>query len=194
MPKKDPLGDLDLEFDRLLKVLFYCPVSSEVSLEALIAAQRMVEIAREQGDPTLWKIIFGRMNDFISEGVAPPMPFLVGVNEAFRKFDQEGGVSLDAAFGVRTSKKGRKSTFNARELQMERASIVDHFIKKKGCSLEEAAQRTAEKLVAKYEDGGFQGGNGCVSADTIRKDYLKWRDYVFDDIDWDLVWEAHRGL
>lgn len=191
MPKKDPLGELDVEFDELNIFLFYCPISAEVSTEVLVAAERMVEIARAQNDPALWEFIFGRMNDFISEGVPPPMPFLVGVNEALLKFTESG--SLDAAFGLSTSKKGRRSTFKSRDLQMERASIVDHFIKKKGCTLEEAAERTAEKLVAKYEDGGFQGSRGVVTAGQIKKDFLKWRDYTYEDIDWDEIFQDFRG-
>lgn len=185
MPKKNPLGELDVEFDEHHHTLFLCPYSADVSEEVMGAAKRMVEIARIQEDPMLWGYIFARMNDFTSAGVPPPLPLLQGVTECLVKFDPESGESLDAAFGFRSSKKGRRSTFKARQDQILRASIVDFFIRKRGCKIEEATARTADKLAARFTDGGLQGTNGCVTADQCKKEYYKWRGYVYEDVDWD---------
>lgn len=162
MSESDPPADLDAEFDRWHKVILQADVTAAPRDEVEHASARMVEIAWQTGDRGMWAFIFARAHDFIRNGVAPPMGFLRGINDAFTRF--RGGVkSLDDAFGLNRSSRGKPVRWHDREIARTRASVVAHFVES-GDSLEIAL----EKAAALKSLGG-------VSESQMKRDYLKYR-------------------
>lgn len=165
MSERDPDAEIEAEFERFHMVLFRNHFNAEPPQEVTRAAARMVEIATERGDPLMWALVFARMDDFISRGEAPPLPLLVGINTAFTKF-RSGVKSLDEAFGLKRTKKGKPVGMSHRGIARTRAEVVAHFIE---------SGDTREVAIEKAASGGLGKALGGVSETTMKRDYLKYR-------------------
>lgn len=131
------------------------------------AARIAMDYCLRSGDRLAWAFLLARFEDFVRDGKTPPAPMLLGLADVFCKF-RSGGTSMDAAFGLKQSKRGApKETLRKREWARTNASMVNHELFK-GHSLSEAYA-----LVASFRDALHGDGTGD-SISKIARDHDKY--------------------
>lgn len=131
------------------------------------AARIAMDYCLRSGDRLAWAFLLASFEDFVRDGKTPPAPILLGLADVFCKF-RSGGTSMDAAFGLKQSKRGApKETLSKREWARTNASLVDHWLFK-GHSPSEAYA-----LVASFRDAPHGDGTGD-SISKIARDHDKY--------------------
>lgn len=129
------------------------------------AARIAMDYCLRSGDRLAWAFLLAIFEDFVRDGKTPPAPMLLGLADVFRKF-RSGSTSMDAAFGLKQSKRGAPKTLLKREWARTNASLVDHWLFK-GHSPSEAYA-----LAASFRDVSGDGTGDSIS--KIARDHKKY--------------------
>jgi hypothetical protein len=141
----DEFAVIDEEFENAHHEVLACVCNPKSAITPSVedASDLMFDIAIQLGDKTMLAFCFGRFNDFITQGRPPPRAMLEHINDAFTRF--RSGVPIDAAFGLKHSKRKRPPSWKKRLEDRTAASVIAHFVIKKGS--ETAGREEAEDVL-----------------------------------------------
>lgn len=136
---------MDDEFEAAHNVVFICGCgTAEVSPEVEEAADRMFDIAIQLGDRDMLKLCFARYDDFVKARRAPPWAMLAHIGDAFTRYRSHGNTTLDAAFGLAKSGKGRPPSWSERLQNRTASNFIAYLVMEKDLS--------QNKAIAQAED------------------------------------------
>jgi hypothetical protein len=159
----DEHARLDEAFDAAHDAVTRCIVSNaEITDEVEEAADAMFDISVQLGDRLMLAFCFARYDDFVRARRAPPWAMLEHIGDALTRYRSHGGTTLDAAFGLAKSGKGRPPSWLERLQNRTASDFIAHLVMEKGLS--------ENKAIAQAEDF-FKRGD-------LRDVWLKFRRIV----------------
>lgn len=144
-PTSDEFESFDTEFEEASRKIGLClenqtPITDEIEE----AADRQFDIAIQLGDRAMLMVCLAGFARFVEHNRTPPWAMLAQLHDAFRRFGIGDCDTIDAAFGLKQTQKGRPSRWPNRVIARFKAGLVESLVAPLGVN---KARETIEELL-----------------------------------------------